>query len=85
MAFSDAAEATTDRLLACVGDVYAISDITGRLPSRAVLIFEALDEDGDPAVDYVATKGMTLTDLVGMGDFLREIAMTGLFAPDDEE
>lgn len=80
----DAAQATTDRILSCVGDMLGFAEIEGRLPSRAVIIFETLDEDGDAAVDYVATKGMSLTDVIGMSHFLREAATGELFDPSDE-
>ena len=85
MSSDPVAQATTDRLLACVGDVIAEAGIEGRLPTRAILIYETMNLDGDESIDYVVTKDMRTTDVIGFGHFLREAATDALLAPDDEE
>lgn len=79
------AQATTDRVLACVGDILAEAGVEGRLPSRAVLVFETIGSDGDETIDYVVTRDMRSTDVIGFGHFLREAAANTLFGFDDEE
>lgn len=73
----------TERILACVGDLIASVDGAG-IPSRAVIVYEVLTEDGDAAVNYVATSSMVTTDILGFARFLDGAAISALLSPDEE-
>jgi hypothetical protein len=79
-----AAQATTDHLLECVAKIHEEAEITGLLPSRAILIFETLKNDGDAQIDFVVTQGVSLTDSIGMAHFVREACLADLLDVDDE-
>lgn len=78
--FEQAAELTTDRLLSCVADVLEAVDVTDKLPSRAILIYETLETDGGRQIDFVTTRDLGSTDIVGMAHFVREAILMDMFA-----
>lgn len=76
---------TTDLILACVGNAMGLAGVTDKMPVRAVVVFEALDTDGNSEINYIATKTMAATDVIGFGHFLRESATAALLGPEDDD
>lgn len=73
---------TTDRVLACVGDILGLAGVTGKVPVRAVVVYEVLNSDGGAEIDFVGTASMGATDVIGFGHFLREAATADLLDDD---
>jgi hypothetical protein len=81
--FDPAVELTTDRLFSCVSDVLSAVGITDKLASRAVLIYECIDPEGERQIDFVTTRDLASTDIVGMAHFVREASIMGLLYPEE--
>lgn len=75
----------TDLLMSTVAKMGEITGKSHQMPSRAVLIYEVVDTDGERKVDWTATRDITLTDAAGFAHFVREQAMMDLFDLDEED
>lgn len=78
------ARATTDALLDAVGTVFGLAGDT-KMPARAILIYEVLDEDGGRKFDWVATTDLGLTDIIGMSHAVRQSATAYLLDEGGED
>jgi hypothetical protein len=74
---------TTDLLFDTVSKALALVDVTDRLPTSAILIYETIGPDGQQQFDYVVSNTVTLTSMIGAGHALQTQATRDLL--DDDE
>lgn len=71
---------TTDVLLSAVDSILDTAGVGPRFVQHALIIYEVLDEDGNPKVDYVCTNTLSSTNIIGLADFAREATLAELLA-----